>query len=207
MTRRRFPPPAGPPRRLVCLDRDGTINREVHHLTRPDQLELLPGAAEGLRALHAAGHTLAVVTNQSVIGRERLDEAGLAAIHRRLAAMLRAEGVSIAGWYHCPHAPNAGCGCRKPAPGLLERAARDLGGTLDGGWMVGDRLSDLQAGRAVGMRTILVTTGYGRTERASPRRRTDADHVAASLDLAASHILSAGALAGGGGFLTGAQEE
>ena len=149
-------------RSAVFLDRDGTINREVHRLSRPVELELLPGVAEGLRSLHEAGHLLVVVTNQSAIGRGLLDRDRLDEIHSRLSVMLAAEGVQIAAWYDCPHRPDDECSCRKPATGLFERGCRELGISLDQAWVVGDRLSDLQAGRAVGARTILVATGYGR---------------------------------------------
>ena len=143
------------------MDRDGTINREVHHLSDPDQLELLPGAAEGLRELCEAGCKLVVVSNQSPIGRGMFTEARLLEINGRLSEMLAAEGVKIGGWYWCPHAPWEGCECRKPAPGMFLRARDEMGVILEKSWIVGDRLSDLQAGRQVGARAILVATGYG----------------------------------------------
>ncbi len=173
----------------VFLDRDGTINREVHHLSRPEQLELLPGAAEGLRSLHQAGYRLVVVTNQSAIGRGILDGDRLDRIHQRLSGMLGAEGVDIAAWYHCPHRPDEGCACRKPGTGLFAQGRRELGISLDHAWMVGDRLSDLQAGRAVGARTILVATGYGRREYRLPGRRACTDYYVESLIRAARIIM------------------
>ncbi len=165
----------------VFLDRDGTINREVHYLSRPEQLELLPGASEGLRSLHEAGYLLVVVTNQSAVGRGLLNRDRLDEIHRCLSGMLDAEGVKIAAWYDCPHRPDDGCSCRKPAIGLFERGRRELGISLDHAWMVGDRLSDLQAGRAIGARTILVATGYGRREYRLPQRHEYTDYYAESL--------------------------
>ena len=182
----------------VFLDRDGTINREVHYLSRPGQLKLLPGAAEGLRRLHDAGHLLVVVTNQSAVGRGLLQRDRLDEIHRCLGGMLRAEGVNITAWYDCPHLPDDGCSCRKPAIGLFERGSRELGISLDHAWMVGDRLSDLQAGRAVGARTILVATGYGSREYRLPQRREYADYYAESLIEAAQIILRPAA--GGSGL-------
>ena len=173
----------------VFLDRDGTINREVDHLVHPEQLELLPGAAEGLRSLHQAGHLLVVVTNQSAIGRGWLDRHRLDEIHRRLSDMLGAEGVKIAAWYHCPHGPDDGCSCRKPASGLFERGRLELGISLNHAWMVGDRLSDLQAARAVGARTILVATGYGRREYRLPEQRGYTDYYVESLIEAARIIM------------------
>ncbi len=178
------------PAPVVFLDRDGTINRDVHHLSDPAQLELLPGAAEGLRRLCAAGCPLMVVSNQSPIGRGWFDEARLREIHDHLAAMLAAEGVTISGWYWCPHVPDAGCPCRKPAPGLFFRARDELGVILEDSWIVGDRLSDMQAGRAAGARSILVASGYGEAESCLPERLACVDHFVPTLREAADIILA-----------------
>jgi D-glycero-D-manno-heptose 1,7-bisphosphate phosphatase len=175
---------------VVFLDRDGTINREVHHLSDPDQLELLPGVAEGLRSLCAAGFTLIVVSNQSPIGRGMFTEDRLREINGRLADMLAAEGVSIAGWYWCPHTPEDNCSCRKPAPGLFIKARDEMGVILDNSWIVGDRLSDLCAGRQVGARSILVATGYGQGEHALPEAEACVDYFVPSLREAAEVILA-----------------
>lgn len=175
----------------VFLDRDGTINREVHHLSDPDQLELLPGAAEGLRELYRADCPLVVVSNQSPIGRGMFTEARLLEINARLAEMLIAEGIQIAGWYWCPHAPWEGCSCRKPAPGLFLRARDEMDVILDGSWVVGDRLADLGAGRQIGARTILVATGYGQSEYALPERPSCVDYFVPTLREAAELILRA----------------
>jgi histidinol-phosphate phosphatase family protein len=172
------------------VDRDGTINREVHHLSHPDQLELLPGAAEGLRALCDAGCQLVVISNQSPIGRGMFTEDRLREIHARLTEMLAEDGVQISGWYWCPHAPWEGCLCRKPAPGMFFKARDEMGVILEKSWVVGDRLSDLRAGRQVGARTILVATGYGQEEYASPERPESTDYFVPTLREAAEVILS-----------------
>ena len=173
----------------VFLDRDGTINREVHHLSNPEQLELLPGAAEGMRRLCQAGCKLIVVSNQSPIGRGIFTEARLLEIHARLAEMLAAEGVQIDGWYWCPHAPWEGCECRKPAPGMFLRARDEMGVILGESWIVGDRLSDLRAGKQVGARAILVATGYGVGEYALPEHTACVDYFVPTLREAADVIL------------------
>jgi D-glycero-D-manno-heptose 1,7-bisphosphate phosphatase len=173
----------------VFLDRDGTINREVHHLSDPEQLELLPGAGEGLRELCRAGWRLVIISNQSPIGRGMFTEDRLREIHSRLTEMLAAEGVQIAGWYWCPHAPWEGCSCRKPAPGMFLRARDEMGVILEKSWMVGDRLADLQAGLRAGTRTILVATGYGEAEHALPESTAYVDHFVPSLREAADVIL------------------
>jgi D-glycero-D-manno-heptose 1,7-bisphosphate phosphatase len=161
----------------------------VHHLSDPEQLELLAGAAEGLARLQAAGFPLVVVTNQAQIGRGLLDEARLGQIHQRLAAMLRAQDVQIDGWHWCPHRPEEQCSCRKPLPGMLRRAIDARGGTLERCWMIGDKLSDLQAGKAVSAIGVLVGTGYGSEHRQLPESADCVDHFVPTLREAADVIL------------------
>jgi D-glycero-D-manno-heptose 1,7-bisphosphate phosphatase len=161
-------------RAAVFLDRDGTLNRELEGaLARPEQLELLEGAPEGAARLARAGFALVIVTNQSAVARGlcTLDE--VRAVHAELARRLGAAGAAPAGVYLCPHHPDLGhapyrraCACRKPASGLLRRAARELALDLSRSWIVGDALRDLRAGRAVGARALLVETGKGAREAA-----------------------------------------
>lgn len=159
-------------RPAVFLDRDGTLNRELEGaLARPEQLELLPGALEGAARLARAGWALVVVTNQSAVARGLCSLDDVRAVHADLAARLGAAGAAPAGIYLCPHHPELGdapyrraCACRKPAPGLLRRAARELALDLSRSWMVGDALRDLRAGLAVGARAVLVGTGKGARE-------------------------------------------
>jgi D-glycero-D-manno-heptose 1,7-bisphosphate phosphatase len=172
-------------RRYVILDRDGTINFDRDHLSDPAELELIPGASRGLRRLQELGLGLVIVTNQSVVGRGMVDEAGLEAIHRRLLEMLGNEGVTIDGVYHCPHVEEDGCGCRKPEPELVWRAAHDLGFDPRRSFLVGDHLTDVEMGRSVGAATILVKTGHW-TENAPADGGPD--HVAADLEEAADII-------------------
>jgi D-glycero-D-manno-heptose 1,7-bisphosphate phosphatase len=146
---------------VVVLDRDGTLNDEVHYLSDPDQVVLLPGVITGLQALRAAGCRLVVVTNQSAIGRGFFDEARLTQIHDRLRELLGAHGVTLDAIYHCPHRPDDGCRCRKPGPELIERAADELGFDPAHAFVVGDKPCDIDLGRAVGAHTVLVRTGYG----------------------------------------------
>ena len=148
-------------RRFAILDRDGTIVVEKHYLSDPDHVELIEGAAEGLRKLQALGLGLVVVTNQSAIGRGLFDAAQLAAVHRRMHELLEAEGVRLDGVYVCPHHPETACLCRKPHAGLVQRAARELGFELAGCFVIGDKACDIDLGRGVGAMTFLVRTGYG----------------------------------------------
>ena len=182
------------PRPAVFLDRDGTLNREVDYLSNPDQVELIAGVGAGLRALAAAGYALVVVTNQSGVARGYFDEETLAAIHRRLEELLDAEGIRLDGLEWCPHHPDhdGPCTCRKPAPGMLERAAAALDLNLAGSWIVGDAARDLEAGAAVGARGVLVRTGKGQAELVRLQGAgSEPAHVAADLEQAARLILAA----------------
>lgn len=173
-------------RRFVLLDRDGTIIVEKHYLADPAGVELIEGAAAGLRRLRELGLGLAVVTNQSAIGRGYVDHEGLARIHQRLEGELALEGVHLDGIFYCPHHPDEGCACRKPRTGLVERAARVLDFEPSECFVVGDLPSDVALGRALGGTTLLVRTGHGtRTEAGG---ETQADHVVDDLRAAAARI-------------------
>lgn len=170
--------------RLVFLDRDGTINVEKNYILAPEELELIPNAAAGIRRLRELDLKIAVVTNQSAIGRGLLTPAVLERIHERLAALLEAENARLDRIYVCPHAPDDGCRCRKPQIELLERAAADFGADLSRSFFIGDKRADIEAGRAVGATTVLVRTGYGSMENLPQGRGADAvvdDLHAASL--------------------------
>jgi D-glycero-D-manno-heptose 1,7-bisphosphate phosphatase len=175
-------------RRFVLLDRDGTINVLHHHLSRVEQVELLPGAAEGMRALRHMGFGLAVITNQSVIGRGYLDEAGLAEINRRLAELLAAQGVTLDGLYYCPHTPEDGCACRKPGTALAERAAAEHNFEPGEGFMIGDSVADIEMGARLGAKTVLVRTGYGAEYPGPDQAPVRPDHVVDDLAGAAQLI-------------------
>ena len=188
-------------RPAVFLDRDGTLNRELEGaLARTNQLELLEGAARSAARLAAAGFALVVVSNQSAVARGwcGLDE--VRTVNAELARSLAAAGAPLAGVYVCPHHPDAGpppyrrvCACRKPAAGLLRRAARELGLDLARSWIVGDALRDLYAGRAVGARAVLVRTGKGEREAARLVELGEpAPVLCDDLAAAAEHILAQG---------------
>lgn len=174
-------------RRFVLLDRDGTINEEVGYVLRPDELRLIPGAAEALQELRALGLGLVVVTNQSPIGRGTMSLAELDRIHERLRALLGEHGVTIDAIEICPHRPDEGCACRKPGTQMVERAAASLGFDPARSWLVGDHGSDMRLGKAVGARTILVRTGHG-AEELDRGAGAHADHVVADLREAAGVI-------------------
>jgi len=152
------------PRPAVFVDRDGTLVREVGYLADPADLELLPGAARAIREAHGAGLPVIVVSNQSGVGRGFFPASRVYAAMARLRVLLRTEGAEPDGVYFCPHRPEADCVCRKPRPGLLERAADDQVLDLQGSVMIGDKRLDAATGHAAGGTGVLVRSGYGREE-------------------------------------------
>lgn len=183
--------PARPRQGLLVLDRDGTLIEERHYLADPGAVTLLPGVVEGLRAFAERGFELAIVTNQSGIGRGYFDEAALRAVHDRLERELAAAGITLRAIWHCPHHPDAGCACRKPEPELLQRALAATGYAPAQCLVVGDKQCDIDLGRRLGIRTALVRTGYGAgTERDG---LCDPDFV---VDTLADLALQPGVLAG-----------
>lgn len=181
-------------RPAVFLDRDGTLIREVHYIGSPEQVEVLPGVPEALRMFADAGYARIVVTNQSAVGRGLITLDAMHAVQREVERRLRAAGAGIDAFYFCAAAPSAADRTtiehpeRKPAPGMLLRAAREHGLDVGASWMVGDMLSDLLAGRHAGCAgSVLVRTGHG--GRAEPPTLAAADFVADDLLHAARHIL------------------
>jgi D-glycero-D-manno-heptose 1,7-bisphosphate phosphatase len=146
---------------FVLLDRDGTLNVEKHYLSDPDQLELYPGTGAALRRLREMGYGLAVLTNQSGVGRGYFGLDAVERVHERLREMLAAEGTSVDGIYICPHGPAEECDCRKPLPGLARQAMAAFGFDPRQAIMIGDKAADIGVGQAIGATTILVRTGWG----------------------------------------------
>ncbi len=147
------------PRRLALIDRDGTIIVDKVYLRDPDGIEFVPGAIEGLRLLRDAGFALVLITNQSGIARGYFDDATLERIHERLQSMMAAEGLRLEAIYVCPHGPDDGCDCRKPAPGMVLKAMRDLGFHPDEVVVVGDSDGDMGAAKAAGVKGVRVAAG------------------------------------------------
>jgi D,D-heptose 1,7-bisphosphate phosphatase len=140
----------------VFFDRDGTLIIDTGYLSSPDEVKLLPGATQLLLNLRAAGYLLVVISNQSGIGRGWITEDQARSVDSRFRALLFARGVTLDAIYYCPHVPEVNCDCRKPNPGLLRRAAAEIGIDLPRSYMVGDRVSDCEAGEAAGCRPILL---------------------------------------------------
>jgi D-glycero-D-manno-heptose 1,7-bisphosphate phosphatase len=171
--------------RFVFLDRDGTLVRDAGYTHRIEDYALLPGVVPALRRLAAAGFGLAIVTNQSGIGRGLFDEAAYRAFEAHLEADLGRQGVPIAASFFCPHRPEAGCGCRKPAPGLFLAARDALGADLGASFVIGNDRRDAEAGLAAGCRGA-VLIGPERDEPLPPSTL-----CAPSLPAAADQILRA----------------
>ena len=173
-------------RQYVLLDRDGTIIVERHYLSDPADVDLLPGAAKGLRKLQNLGLGLIVVTNQSAIGRGMIDEARLTQIHAKMKDLLMMEGVTLDGIYYCPHLPETGCDCRKPLTGMAKSAMADFGFDARNCFVIGDKICDIELGRNLGALTLLVRTGYG--EKTQLDFSMVPDFVVADLDESANTI-------------------
>ena len=150
------------PHRFVALDRDGTLIVErFRPLMEPSEVELLPGAIEGLKELNSLGLGLVLITNQSAIRRGTMNQPRLEMVHQHLQQLLSNEGVRLDGIYVCPHTPDDGCECRKPKPGLLQQAGNQLSVDPTSFFVIGDKASDIECGKMAGATTFLVRTGYG----------------------------------------------
>ncbi len=163
-------------RPAIFLDRDGTINEEVSYISQPEQLKLIPGAAEAIRMLRAAGYRIAVITNQPVIARGDCSTGDLLRIHDHMEMELSREGAFLDGIYYCPHHPDKGfagertelkfdCDCRKPGDGMVRQAERELNIDLSTSWLIGDRTGDMQTAHNCGVRSVLLRTGIGGRDR------------------------------------------
>ncbi len=179
--------------RAVFVDRDDTLMIDVAYCRNPEEVRLLPRAAEGLRILARGGFAIVVVTNQSGLGRGYFDEERLTAVNARLRSELRSRGADFQALYYCPHRPDESCACRKPQPGLLFRAAGELDLDLTRSYTIGDKGWDVEAGKAAGTRTVLITNG-----RKFEAQEAEPDFVAKDLVEAARWIVADKATPGKG---------
>jgi histidinol-phosphate phosphatase family protein len=153
--------------KAIFLDRDGVLTRErPDYVKTPNELEILPGIGPPLRALRERGFRLVIVTNQSVVGRGLATHDDLDRIHEKLQSELKRMGCYIDAIYYCPHVPEEKCSCRKPQPGLILKATKDLGIDVNDSWMIGDKEIDLEAAKRAGCRGVQVETNRGDLQRA-----------------------------------------
>ena len=157
---------------LIILDRDGVINYESHeYIKTPDEWIAIPSSLEAIAKLNAAGHKVAIATNQSGVGRGLYTEATLQLIHQKMQSELAAVGGKLDHIYYCPHHPDAGCLCRKPQPGMLLQACADFNTKPEHAIFIGDSARDLAAAHAAGCQAALVLTGNGRSVQAADTQR------------------------------------
>ncbi len=174
-------PNSGAAAKIVVLDRDGVINHDsADYIKSADEWVPYPGSLEAIAALHQAGFTVLVATNQSGLARGYFDEFQLAQIHQKLNDHVEEAGGLLSGLFYCPHGPDDGCGCRKPGTGLLQQAESQLQVSLKGCYFVGDSLRDLQCAEAFGMQPVLVLSGNGEQTR-SRLDRNEAAQLSAGL--------------------------
>lgn len=178
------------PQKAIFMDRDGTVNKHIGFLRKPEELELLLGAAEAIKRINSSGYLAIVITNQPVIARGEVTAEELRTVHDKLETELGKAGAYIDGLYYCPHHPDKGfegeiselkfdCDCRKPKPGLILKAAGDFNIDLEKSWMIGDDLRDIGCGKNAGCKTALIGTNVS----------LNADYMADSLHAVVEKIL------------------
>lgn len=177
-------------RRAVFLDRDGTINEEVGYMRRMEDLVLIEGAGSGICLLNEYGYKVVVITNQSGVARGFFDEIFVRKIHEEMARRLSKSSAYVDRWYYCPHHPTEGkgeyrveCGCRKPFPGMVDLAIKELGIVPEESFVVGDSIRDLEIAWRVGAKPVLVLTGYGKETLSQllPDQKERLPHIASDL--------------------------
>ena len=182
-----------PPRPAVFLDRDGTVILDTGYVSRPEDVVLIEGAARAIARLNTADVPVVIVTNQSGIGRGYFSESDFEAVQRRIGELLASQNARVLATYHCPHAPDVACACRKPGVKLFRDAAAEHGLDVARSWYIGDRLRDIEPAKTLGGTGILV-----------PRRETpsadvviagDRFTIATTLDAAVTRVLEAKPLA------------
>jgi D-glycero-D-manno-heptose 1,7-bisphosphate phosphatase len=185
--------------RAIFIDRDGTLNEEVGYITKIAQFRLFDFAAESIKLINDAGWHAVIITNQAGIARGEYTEEFLAQLHTQMESSLLRQGARLDAIYYCPHHPDFGvppyrqdCECRKPKPGLIEKAAKDLYLDLRECYVIGDRNRDVETGHAAGSRSVMVMTGYGREEYSNKHTtwQRQPDHVCENLLEAVQWILA-----------------
>ena len=172
-------------RPAIFLDRDGVIIVEKNFLRDPEEIEFYPGAIEALKAIGDV-YIKIVISNQSGVARGYFTSADVEKINDHISSILKMSGIGIDAWYFCPHGPDDDCQCRKPRPGMILEAAEEFNINMSKSWIIGDKSSDIDAGRASGLNTILVKTGYGGSEPGATVSK--ADYTASDISEAIKYI-------------------
>lgn len=150
--------------KVAFLDRDGTVIAEKDFIKTPDEIEFIPGSIDAIRILRDLGYKIIVISNQSGIGRGILTIEMAAKVNESFLARLKSENAEIDALYFCPHRPEDNCDCRKPRTGLIKKAVEEQKLDLKDAVVIGDKLSDVELGKKLGAKTVLVLTGYGKKE-------------------------------------------
>jgi len=163
--------------RAVFVDRDGTINVNYGYISSPDEFKMYPNVAKGLRLLHEKGFKIIVITNQSGIARGYFSKEKLDVIHNKMKDELSQENVEVDAIYFCPHHPDEKCNCRKPQPGLLQQAIKDFDIDIGKSFFIGDRMLDVEAGRKVGCKTVLIPEDKKLVEKEMRESNEEPDYI------------------------------
>ena len=183
----------------IFMDRDGTVSYEVGYVNHPDRYDIMPGSAEAIARINFAGFLAVVITNQAGVARGYFKEELIVQVHEKLKRLIAEKAAHLDGIYYCPHHPEVGeppyrqrCNCRKPAPGLLLKAQKDLNIDLSRSYIIGDSIKDIETGFNAGVKSVLVLTGYGKGEYeyGSECWKQKPLHVAQNLQEAVSWILA-----------------
>lgn len=184
--------------KAVFIDKDGTLIRDVPYNVQPGLIVLEEGVIEGLHMLSRAGYLIVIISNQSGVARGYFEEAALVQVKEKIIELLKREGIALDGFYYCPHHPAGNtapyavdCSCRKPAPGMILQAAKELGIDTCASWMIGDILHDVEAGNRAGCHTVLINNGNETEWVAGTWRKPDV--VAANVQEAAALICQSAA--------------
>lgn len=172
--------------RAVFIDRDNTICRDVPYCSRPEDLELMPMVADGIRLLSEHGFKVVVITNQSGVARGYFTEEMLSQIHQKMQNDLAKQGAFVDAIYYCPHHPDDNCNCRKPKPAMILQAARDLDIDINKSYIIGDSDMDTEMGKKAGCLTIVVAT---LNQDATVPRKPEPDYIASDLYEAANWVI------------------
>lgn len=177
--------------KAVFVDRDGTINVDGPYLSDPDKFKMYPDVGKGIKELKDNGFKIIVITNQSGIARGYFTEKQLADIHAKMEKEFKKFNVELDGIYYCPHHPDDNCNCRKPKTGLLDKAIKDHDIIVEESYMIGDKIQDIEAGKKIGMKGILIPVRDGKDETIyeEHRRGCRPDYVACDFEDAVGWVL------------------
>jgi D-glycero-D-manno-heptose 1,7-bisphosphate phosphatase len=176
------------------MDRDGTVSEEIGYMYDAGLYKPFSYAGPAIRRINDSGMKAVLITNQSGIGRGYFEEAAVHQVHDLLRVELERYGARLDAVYFCPHHPEAGCDCRKPRPGMLRQAQKELNVDLAGSYVIGDKQVDVETAYSVGAKSILVLTGYGREERDAHKQSAHQPHLVAENLAEAIDAILAGAL-------------